>query len=406
MTTTTWHDQLRSEAFKTYEATAWPARNHENWRFGSFKKARFEDLPLAKEGESTQAAHLLENSLRFVFQNHELVERPDSLPAGLTALPLSEALQEFGDCLEKKFPKLQGSLGSAKLAAYHRAHAPEALVLLATADIETPVEIIHQISGHEQIVLPHLLITSDEGGHLRVVERFISTNENDATRVVSVTDVVAEKNSQVTYLATQELNRHSLFTRLADSRVEQNALGRIGVVHTGAEWVREETYSTVDGTDGRSEILSVAIPDTGQEYDQRTFQHHGARDTFSDLLFKNTLFGEAKTVFSGLIFVDEHAHGTDAYQTCRNLLMTDTCEANSMPGLEINADEVKCSHGSTSSQVSKEEIYYLMARGIPATQARRLIAKGFSVEVIQKLDNEALEELAIAIVEAKFAQVG
>ena len=81
------------------------------------------------------------------------------------------------------------------------------------------------------------------------------------------------------------------------------------------------------------------------------------------------LYDFAGTIFSGLISVDEGAHHTDAYQTCRNLLMSDTCEANSMPGLEINADQVKCSHGSTSSQISEEEIFYLRARGIDSAAA-------------------------------------
>jgi hypothetical protein len=111
-------------------------------------------------------------------------------------------------------------------------------------------------------------------------------------------------------------------------------------------------------------MLSVSIPAREQEYDQRTFQHHVSEGAYSDLLYKNSLYDNSKTIFSGLIFVDEGAHHTDAYQTCRNLLMSDTCEANSMPGLEINADQVKCSHGSTSSQIHDEEIFYLRARGI------------------------------------------
>lgn len=399
-----WFEELRTDAWKQYEELDWPTRKEEHWRFGSYKKADFDNIPAASEGEEGELRDLMENSLRFVFQNHQLITRPEILPEGLIALPLNEALVAHPE-LENNFPKLQGSLGSKKLAALHRARCDQGLVLIASADLETPIEVIHQISGDQKLVLPYLYIASKNGGHLRIAERFISTNDTDATSVVSVTDVVSEENSQVTYLATQELNRQSRMTRLADTRVEKNALGRIAIVHTGAEWAREETYSTVDGIDSRSEILSVALPDTGQEYDQRTFQMHAAPDTFSDLLFKNTLFGEAKTVFSGLIFVDEKAHGTDAYQTCRNLFMSDDCEANSMPGLEINADQVKCSHGSTSSQVSTEEIYYLTARGIRPSSARRLIAKGFSIEAIQKLNNEPLEKLAIAVVDRKFAQV-
>jgi Fe-S cluster assembly protein SufD len=204
---------------------------------------------------------------------------------------------------------------------------------------------------------------------------------------------------------TQELNRNSKLIRFSDSTLAASSNAKLAVVHTGAKWVREETYSTVSGSDAKSEILSVTLPDTGQEYDQRTFQHHGARNTFSDLLFKNTLFGKATTIFSGLIFVDEGAHGTDAYQTCRNLMMTDECEAHSMPGLEINADDVKCSHGSTSSRVSDEEIFYLMARGITAKDARGLVAQGFSIEAIERLEDEQLETLAVEVVARKFAIV-
>jgi Fe-S cluster assembly protein SufD len=152
-------------------------------------------------------------------------------------------------------------------------------------------------------------------------------------------------------------------------------------------------------------MLSVSIPAREQEYDQRTFQHHVSEGAYSDLLYKNSLYDNSKTIFSGLIFVDEGAHHTDAYQTCRNLLMSDTCEANSMPGLEINADQVKCSHGSTSAQISDEEIFYLRARGIDPVSARQLIARGFSVEVVERLADEATEELVLRFIDDKFAHI-
>ncbi len=163
--------------------------------------------------------------------------------------------------------------------------------------------------------------------------------------------------------------------------------------------------SRLEGPGAHSDMLSVNIPGNEQEYDQRTFQHHVSEGAYSDLLYKNTLYGHSKTVFSGLISVDEKAHHTDAYQTCRNLLMTDDCEANSMPGLEINADQVKCSHGSTSSQISDEEIFYLQARGIAPDHARQLIARGFSIDVIDRLKNEETESLVLKFIDEKFAKI-
>jgi Fe-S cluster assembly protein SufD len=106
-----------------------------------------------------------------------------------------------------------------------------------------------------------------------------------------------------------------------------------------------------------------------------------------------------------LITVEEGAHYTDAYQTCRNLLNSETAEASSMPGLEINADQVKCSHGSTSSPVSDEELFYLKARGIPDAEARHLIVIGFADDVIQRIGNEAIERMIHDRVEEKFSRI-
>jgi len=152
-------------------------------------------------------------------------------------------------------------------------------------------------------------------------------------------------------------------------------------------------------------MLSISIPVGDQQFDQRTLQLHHAPNTTSDLLYKNTLYDKAKTVFAGLIVVDDGAHQTDAYQTCRNLLMSGEVEANSMPGLEINADGVKCSHGSTSGQINEDELFYLMARGIQRRSAEKLITLGFIQEVICRLQQPALEETITRMVEAKFQAI-
>ncbi|MFT6181572.1 MAG: Fe-S cluster assembly protein SufD [Akkermansiaceae bacterium] len=375
---------LTSPALEKYEELDWPIRTVENWRFGSWKKANLSGLELVGSGQSADLPSPVEGYSRFVFQNAELVSGShDSVTV------LSES---FG-------PKSR--LGSEKLAALHTAKSSHGLSVKAGSEVA--IEVIHLVSG-EGLLLPTLVIEAEKGAKIKVIERFLSA-DSAATTVLSAVDVNLAEGAKVTYLVTQELNAASKLIRLADSCLKASAEATQAVIHTGAKWVREETYSTVDGMDARSEILSVALPSTGQEYDQRTFQHHGGRDTYSNLLFKNTLFGSSKTIFSGLIFVDEGAHGTDAYQTCRNLMMTDECEANSMPGLEINADDVKCSHGSTAARVSDEEIFYLQARGINARDARTLVAKGFSIEAIEKLQDETLEALALEVVERKFATV-
>src|SRR5213079_1968713 len=127
-------------------------------------------------------------------------------------------------------------------------------------------------------------------------------------------------------------------------------------------------------------------------------QDHVSPHTASDLLYKNALDDRARTIFGGLIRVEPHAHFTDAYQKVRNLLLSDDAEANSMPGLEILADNVRCTHGATSGQIDEDQLFYLRTRGIPIKVAQRLLVTGFLDEVILRLDRPAIaREMTIPI---------
>jgi len=174
----------------------------------------------------------------------------------------------------------------------------------------------------------------------------------------------------------------------------------------GADFSRSESVSDLVGAGARSDMLSVSMPLGTQVVDQRTLQKHKAPHATSDLLYKNALYDQTRTVFSGLIIVDEGAHYTDAYQTNRNLINSAEAEANSMPGLEINADQVKCSHGATSAPVSDEELFYLKARGIPDGEARKLIVLGFIEDTVTRIGHEAVEAMVCERIEEKFARVG
>ena len=153
-------------------------------------------------------------------------------------------------------------------------------------------------------------------------------------------------------------------------------------------------------------MLAVSIGDEAQEFDARTLQDHASPHTKSDLLFKNALSGRSRNTFGGLIRVEPHAHFTDAYQKVRNLLLSDDAEANSMPGLEILADNVKCSHGATSGQIDEDELFYLLARGIPAPIARQLLVGGFLNEVLERLPDPVLVAKLEALIAERFARRG
>jgi Fe-S cluster assembly protein SufD len=149
-------------------------------------------------------------------------------------------------------------------------------------------------------------------------------------------------------------------------------------------------------------MLALTIATGQQQFDQRTLQTHQAPRTTSNLLYKNALLDAAKTIFSGLIIVEPDAQKTDAYQSNRNLMLSDDAEANSLPGLEIQANDVRCTHGATSARIPAEQEFYLQSRGINPATAHALLIAGFFEEVLAKLENTDLEAALRALIQTKF----
>jgi Fe-S cluster assembly protein SufD len=406
-----WLQARQKAAQQRYESIPTPKRGDEAWRFANLKQLNFDNLtgnsaPANSADLITRSVGIEKPAARFIFLNDDLIFAESSLADPIICLSLAEALEKHSDLVEQHFMKQETRLGSAKYAALHEAsvkngvfvHVPENQIIDGT------IEVHHWISGGVTI-FPHTLVVTGKSSKVRVVDIFHSADTETAGLAIAFNDLSAGQNSSLDYVSIQALNEVSRMISINETSTARDARAKGFVLNTGAAWARSESLSRLEGPGAHSDMLSVSIPDHEQEYDQRTFQHHVSEGAYSDLLYKNTLYGHSKTVFSGLIFVDEKAHHTDAYQTCRNLLMTDDCEANSMPGLEINADQVKCSHGSTSAQISDEEIFYLQARGIDPVRARQLIARGFSVDVVERLGNEAIESLILSYIDEKFSRI-
>jgi Fe-S cluster assembly protein SufD len=406
-----WFQARQDSAKARFESIPTPKRGDEQWRFANIKQLKFENLsgePAVADPDEliSRSAGLEKSAAKFVFLNDEVIFSESKLPAGTICLPLAEALEKHPALVEAHFMKQETRLGSAKYAALHEASVKNGLFVHIpdNVEIEGAIEAHHWISG-ETTAFPHTLIVTGKSSKIRVIDLFRSVDDSTPGLVIAFNDLSAGQNSGLDYIAIQELNEVSRIISINETSTARDARAKGFILNTGAAWVRNESLSRLEGPGAHSDMLSVSIPAREQEYDQRTFQHHVSEGAYSDLLYKNTLYGHSKTIFSGLISVDENAHHTDAYQTCRNLLMTDDCEANSMPGLEINADQVKCSHGSTSSQISDEEIFYLQARGIDPDRARQLIARGFSVEAVERLGDEDAEALILKFIDAKFTRI-
>jgi Fe-S cluster assembly protein SufD len=409
-----WLRTRAEAAWAQFQSLPLPGLKDENWRYSSAKAVPLDDLKAAEVPDAAVVAACVEasaplegRSARLVFVNEVLAHSEVSgLPAGVLCLPLAEALEKCGDLVEQHFMQRKMQLGSEKFAALHLAMVTAGTVIFVPRGVTVPgpIEIFHWVSGAGAAIFPHTLVVAEENASVTVVDHYHSA-KREAGFCCAVTDIVGKPGCHVTSVVCQELAEEAQSMHMTSTVAEKDAQMKSFQLQIGASWSRSENVSDLVGQGARSDMLSVSLPLGTQVVDQRTLQNHKAPGATSDLLYKNALYDTSRTVFSGLITVDEGAHQTDAYQTCRNLLNSETAEANSLPGLEINADQVRCSHGSTSSPVSPEELFYLMARGIPNIEARRLIVLGFADDAIQRIGNDQIEAMLHARVEEKFARV-
>ena len=267
--------------------------------------------------------------------------------------------------------------------------------------VELPFVVQHTLSGEKQSIFPHTIVALEEQAEATLVEFFVS-GDNKAHLASGVNDLHAGPGSKLTYVGAQNWSHETLSFQSNSLAASRDANITCLNLHLGGRQSRHDSHSRLLGPGAHCDMLALTVAKGDQEFDQRTLQTHQAPHTTSDLLYKNALLDSAKTIFSGLIVVEPDAQQTDAYQTNRNLLLSDQAEANSLPGLEIQANDVKCSHGSTSGRVPEEQKFYLQSRGIDPDKAHELIVFGFFEEVLNKLENDDLHAVLGDLSQTKF----
>jgi len=413
-----WYLKSRKSAWDNFLDTPFPKRKDENWRFANLKKIAYENIKDAENINEfdynkyvSESVSLKEGNYQLIFNNDSLLSQSpidgNLTDQGFIFKPLSQALIDHGDLIESHFMKEEPRLGSQKFYKLNQARQKEGYFIYVPEGlaISEPLEVFNWISGEDSGIFPYSLIISGKGSEVSVADYFGSSDDQMGL-VCGVSDLIAEEDSKLTYVRTQNLSENAHSIQLSNVMSYENSKVKNFSLNLGCEWLRHESVSRLLGDGANSEMISVSVPESSQEFDMRTLQLHEKPSTSSDLLYKNALYDESKTTFSGMIKVYEGAHQTDAYQTCRNLLMSDKCEANSMPGLEINADQVKCSHGSTSNPVAENELFYLMSRGIEEPVSRQLVTFGFVKDAVDRLENIQLEEVILKKLERRFNRIG
>jgi len=375
-----WLAERRTQAFDLFEKLELPDPKGEEWRYTDVRRFDFSgfDAPTPALSAPEVAADLAAKGVLIADYQSAVNDHPELLKEHFfTDVPVDE----------HKFTALHGAFLSDGIIVY----------VPAGIEVDVPYEVFRDVAGGGS-TFPHTTIVVGDNAKVTFVDRFRSESHERPSLCSSVVEVTAGRGATVNYISLQEWGRNvhhfqtQRFTGHRDSTVRSLA------VQLGSKFARVQVESVLSGEGSFSEMLGLYFADSDQHFAQRTLQEHAVPNTTSDLLYKGALKEVSRSEYSGLIKVAKGAQGTDAYQANRNIVLSEEAVARSIPQLEIEANEVRCTHGATVAPVEEEHIFYLMSRGIDRITAQKLVVFGFFGDVLDRIRvPELREELAQAI---------
>jgi Fe-S cluster assembly protein SufD len=273
-------------------------------------------------------------------------------------------------------------LHDAFLAGGAFVHVPDGVV------VEQPIVVLHWSEGDGEASFPHTLVALGEQAEVTVLDRFGSPDTEHLSN--AVVELLVGDGAHLRYLALQEHGPRTWHLGFQRARIGRDATVRSSAVALGGDYARLRSEALLAGQSAESDQLAVYFGDHAQMLDFRTLQDHDAPWTRSDLLFKGAVEDTARSVYSGLVRLRPSAQKSNAFQTNRNLVLSEGASAESIPNLEIEANDVRCSHASTVGPIDDDQRYYLESRGVPPEEAERLIVLGFFDDVFARLPVSAL----------------
>ncbi len=248
--------------------------------------------------------------------------------------------------------------------------------------VERPIVVTHHAAGDGGAAFPRLVVRVGENAQADVMD--LHTSEADDNLLMCpVVELDVEAAGRLGYLKVQEQGRNTWQFGSVLARADRDATISAATAAFGGAYARTRADTRLVGRGAHGDLMAIYFGEGDQTLDFRTYQDHVAPDTTSNLLYKGVVAGESRSVYTGLIRVRPDARGTNAFQTNRNLKLSDDAWAESVPNLEIENNDVKCSHASTVSPVDEEQRFYLESRGVPTEEAERLIVAGFLGEVLE-----------------------
>ncbi len=399
-------DDLRSHAWEIYNNTPLPTVKEEAWRRTDIRAMQANKFSLVDSTYKTNLQKVPVDLLKplaggdhggqiILNRNHPTIYlEPKLVEQGVVFTDLLTAEKEFPHLLEKIMGKIV-SPTEGKFAAMATALAQNGILLYVPkgVNVEAPLHSLIWGADDYSANLSHILVYLEPDSSVTYVHEFASDTltEGQSFQAANI-EMYVGQNSSLRFVELQSWGRH--VWNFTHERVHVDRDARVDWIFGAIGGHLTKNFAELDliasGSVGK--MSGFYFTDQNQHLDYDSQQNHLAPHTTSDLLFKGALVENSRSVWQGMIYVAPGADKTDGYQANRNLLLSRQARADSIPGLEILADDVRCTHGATVGKIDAEQIFYLMARGIPRLDAERLIVEGFFDPIMQRIPFEGVRE--------------
>jgi Fe-S cluster assembly protein SufD len=378
-----WLTERRVAAAERFASCTLPTPAEEAWRYSRIDQLDLDRYqPGVPGGQGTFLAPSAERAATVKVLNGAVVgievdqtyAAKGLVVADIATLP--EAPEALGACVDGSADAFT-LLNDAFLPGGTLISVPDGMI------VEHPIVVEHCISGAGGASFPRTVVALGEDSEAYVLERF--TSAAGAHLVVPVSELSVGDAARLRFLGVQDHGADIWQVALVRASVGRDATLRASAVALGGDYARLRSEALLTGAGASSEMVAVYFANESQMLDFRTLQDHAAPHTTSELLFKGAVEDEAESVYSGLVRLRPNAQRANATQTNRNLVLSEGASAKSIPNLEIECDDVRCSHASAVGPIDADQLYYLATRGVPPDVAERLIVFGFFEDAIDRL---------------------
>ena len=398
-----WLAHRRASAEAELSGVALPTSQLEVWRYSPI-----DDLDLGRYtpvSGAVDADPVVEHPLvptqraALVVVRDDRIVHVESSASGVTVTPLAD--------LDGEIPELGAAIGEPDAFTLRNDAFGACGIVIdieRNAVVELPVVVVHDATVDGALLFPRILVRAGSSSSATVLD--VELSDDIDALIAPVVELHAAANATLHYESIQALGPRVWQVGTTGARVERDARLTTAAVALGGGYARARLDSKVLGPGAETELLAAYFGSGSQIHDFRTMQDHHAPKTTSDLLFKGVLTDTSRSVYSGLIRIRPGASGSAAFQTNRNLVLGEGAHADSVPNLEIEENDVKCSHASAVGPVDPDQRFYLEARGVPSHVAERLIVLGFFDDVIARTPVVELRDALRTAVALKFAAAG